>query len=1155
MKKIKLLLAAMAAMVAGGAYAQTDAEYADANASIQANGVYKIYTKSDGSSTGETKYYLKTDGYLTDDASAAGQFTFDLQRIFGGHRMAGYRINKFTNGGAQNNTFSGDALKKIITTSQNRVDWEAQVFYKNGDNYAIRSTNATSSNWGASAFWTVVADNDDDGLPNATYTVSDVPYVWQLEQVTPGDYSDMTAKWIVNYEPNSSAKEAGWFVTQGTKMGNWDGHNFSNSVAEFYRRAGGGISQTVNDLPSGYYTFTAIASARANTGGTISVNDIHKDIVALDINSTTEANTQFQNGNGVNTIDFTLDATSNVTFALTAGNTGDAWTVYRCFYLTYNSEPALLRKSLAAVKATAQTALNNAEYDAVTGYERTQLVASVAKTVDESQAPSVVMAAYNALIDEINTNLSEFTAAPPYYTLLATENTKAETDFGLPAQTTTSQSAKDAYHAQMVAEYNYVTTNYNTAIDLGSWTTENAGDMTGQHWDGGSTSYNEQKEGWSSSTAWTTSYSQDIELPAGDYVFKVAGRHSQYSVLTLNVKNGETVLGTVNDFPIGDRGRGINTSGETDFSDAGTYARGGDGGGWQWRYVPFTINEESANITISVEGSNPESKQYQWVSFCNYTVQSKPSVAASRVAYNQSKALAQAALENATYTNVGGTDRSNLVTEVGLTPEETIEWYDTHKSLLDGYTATFTAGVASWNNYTNSRPAATLAKTEADLISTSIYTGLSYTDPTTADEAAARVNEYQAVRVATANYVSTNYKYSLTSKIGDFSTWGATAKYTDGEGEHDDTPQTNSDQHWSATTRYYYEQGSHGWAASNGFSCTYTKTATLPAGNYVLKVAARASGGVTGSIEATATANTVALPNAGASSKGIDTSGAANFGDGTFANSNNGYGWQWRFLPFTLAEGGSVTITIQESTTATNNWFSLADAELLSDEDKTTKVTLDDSDDMASTISSNDGKLATVTLNREIKVGYNTVCLPFDLTAVQVQALFGASSVVYAYSEESGDANAATITFTTVGAGTINANKPVIVKATAASENNEIAGVTIEDPSGTPEVPGTNFDFVGVYNGITIPTGDYFIGNGKLFKSKGSTNIKPFRAYIHDKSGAGVKPLLFIDDIETSIEEINGEDMENGLIYNLAGQRIQKMQKGINIVNGKKILK
>jgi Zn-dependent metalloprotease len=48
-----------------------------------------------------------------------------------------------------------------------------------------------------------------------------------------------------------------------------------------------------------------------------------------------------------------------------------------------------------------------------------------------------------------------------------------------------------------------------------------------------------------------------------------------------------------------------------------------------------------------------------------------------------------------------------------------------------------------------------------------------------------------------------------------------------------------------------------------------------------------------------------------------------------------------------------------------------------------------------------------------------------------------------------------------------------------------------------------------------------------------------------------------VDENQTGIEMVNGQSsMVNGQsIYNLAGQRLNKMQKGINIVNGKKILK
>lgn len=177
-------------------------------------------------------------------------------------------------------------------------------------------------------------------------------------------------------------------------------------------------------------------------------------------------------------------------------------------------------------------------------------------------------------------------------------------------------------HALMVAEYNYVTTNYSYGVKLGTWTTENATDRSGQHWDNTSTStYSEQNEGWGSQS-WECSYSQNLTLPAGKYVFKVAGRKSSdAATLTLVVKNGNTTLGTVNDFPNGDTGLGINTSGATDFTtgEGHKYANGDLGRGWQWRYVKFELNDP-ATVNVAVT-AGVEHAQYQWVGFCNATVQ------------------------------------------------------------------------------------------------------------------------------------------------------------------------------------------------------------------------------------------------------------------------------------------------------------------------------------------------------------------------------------------------------------------------------------------------------------------------------------------------------------------------------------------------------
>ncbi|MBR5395879.1 MAG: hypothetical protein IK144_12485 [Bacteroidaceae bacterium] len=76
-----------------------------------------------------------------------------------------------------------------------------------------------------------------------------------------------------------------------------------------------------------------------------------------------------------------------------------------------------------------------------------------------------------------------------------------------------------------------------------------------------------------------------------------------------------------------------------------------------------------------------------------------------------------------------------------------------------------------------------------------------------------------------------------------------------------------------------------------------------------------------------------------------------------------------------------------------------------------------------------------------------------------------------------------------------------------------------------------------------------------FFKATTGT-IQAGKAYL--ESAAGVKGFIFAED--EAIGEATGianveKTVENGAIYNLAGQRINKMQKGINIINGKKILK
>ena len=102
------------------------------------------------------------------------------------------------------------------------------------------------------------------------------------------------------------------------------------------------------------------------------------------------------------------------------------------------------------------------------------------------------------------------------------------------------------------------------------------------------------------------------------------------------------------------------------------------------------------------------------------------------------------------------------------------------------------------------------------------------------------------------------------------------------------------------------------------------------------------------------------------------------------------------------------------------------------------------------------------------------------------------------------------------------------------------------------------------------PTGKYVLAKPAgekvgFYKAEPNTDpekgkIPAGKAYLVSND-ASVKAFYFAGDDATGIRNVNSQNTlntlntQNSTIYNLAGQRISKMQKGINIVNGKKILK
>ena len=77
--------------------------------------------------------------------------------------------------------------------------------------------------------------------------------------------------------------------------------------------------------------------------------------------------------------------------------------------------------------------------------------------------------------------------------------------------------------------------------------------------------------------------------------------------------------------------------------------------------------------------------------------------------------------------------------------------------------------------------------------------------------------------------------------------------------------------------------------------------------------------------------------------------------------------------------------------------------------------------------------------------------------------------------------------------------------------------------------------------------------DGKVGFYKATGTIPAGKAYYQNVTL--VKEAIFFDgDDATGIENLNANVNLNEAIYNLAGQRLQKVQKGINIINGKKVL-
>ena len=152
-------------------------------------------------------------------------------------------------------------------------------------------------------------------------------------------------------------------------------------------------------------------------------------------------------------------------------------------------------------------------------------------------------------------------------------------------------------------------------------------------------------------------------------------------------------------------------------------------------------------------------------------------------------------------------------------------------------------------------------------------------------------------------------------------------------------------------------------------------------------------------------------------------------------------------------------------------------------------------------------------------------------------------------------------------------NTAVAKAATFDGEYVQLADVTtvpagtaviVKAEEGTYTVPATTDADLGTANELIAATADVTADGTQYILAKvnekagfakaiSGTTIAAGKGYLVI-TGNAVKGFYgFGDDDATGIENLN--DNLNDVIYNVAGQRLSKMQKGINIVGSKKVLK
>ncbi len=174
---------------------------------------------------------------------------------------------------------------------------------------------------------------------------------------------------------------------------------------------------------------------------------------------------------------------------------------------------------------------------------------------------------------------------------------------------------------------------------------------------------------------------------------------------------------------------------------------------------------------------------------------------------------------------------------------------------------------------------------------------------------------------------------------------------------------------------------------------------------------------------------------------------------------------------------------------------------------------------------------------------WNTLVVPFDMEIPSDWTV-----------KEPTSFSGGTLTFG--DASSIVAGKPYLVMPTSDVPNFSATGVTLKKGLDPTSVSEGALTMTGTYTKIdAVPEGSYVLGtDNKLYKVNSTVSLKPFRAYFTIAGEAPARISLAFDDEITGINDAQRSMLDAQSYYNLQGQRVSQLKKGLFIKNGKKFI-